>query len=65
MPFADGDAEHRAVERAREHDIVLDGLRRHHAGQQRWFGIALGYAACSRSELERMLPVLTRVCGDR
>lgn len=65
VPFADEDREHRVVEAAREHDIVLDGLRRHHDGEQRWFGIALGYAACSRSELERVLPVLTRLCADR
>lgn len=65
VPLADGEREHRVVEAAREHDIVLDGLRRHHDGEQRWFGIALGYAACSRAELERMLPVLTRLCADR
>ncbi len=49
------------VERAREHGLLLDGLERHHLGPQQWYGLALGYAACSRADLERTLPVLDRV----
>lgn len=63
LAVPDEDAEQRVVERAREHDILLDGLRRHHAGHQRWFGLALGYAACSRAELERVLPVVADLCA--
>jgi GntR family transcriptional regulator / MocR family aminotransferase len=38
--------------------IRIDGLARHHAGRARWHGIALGYAACSREELQSVLPQL-------
>lgn len=38
--------------------VRLDGLTRHHAGRPRWYGLALGYAACSRDELVDVLPQL-------
>jgi GntR family transcriptional regulator/MocR family aminotransferase len=38
--------------------LLLDGLARHHCGRPRWFGVALGYAACSRDQLQDALPVL-------
>ena len=38
--------------------LLLDGLARHHCARARWFGVALGYAACSREQLEKALPVL-------
>jgi GntR family transcriptional regulator / MocR family aminotransferase len=43
---------------AGERGLLLDGLARHHVGKPRWFGIALGYAACSREQLMRTLPTL-------
>lgn len=58
LPLPDADAEQRVIERARRHGLVLDGLCRHHLGPQQWYGLALGYAACSRDDLEQALPDL-------
>lgn len=57
------DAERRVVDRARERGVLLDGLARHHDGAQQWFGLALGYASCSRDDLARTLPGLVELCG--
>jgi GntR family transcriptional regulator / MocR family aminotransferase len=65
LPLPDAETEQRVVAMAGERGLVLDGLRRHHCGPQQWFGLALGYAACSRSELERALPILARLCCDK
>ncbi|QUH04573.1 PLP-dependent aminotransferase family protein [Saccharopolyspora erythraea] len=64
LPLPDAATERRVVDRARAEGVVLDGLRRHHCGPQQWFGLALGYASCSRAELEATLPVLAHLCGD-
>ncbi|HEY0449803.1 PLP-dependent aminotransferase family protein [Actinophytocola sp.] len=61
VPVADADAERELVRRALERGLLLDGLARHHVGRARWFGIALGYAACSREELRDALPVLVEL----
>jgi GntR family transcriptional regulator/MocR family aminotransferase len=58
IPLASGRAERDVRVRAEEIGIRLDGLARHHAGRARWHGIALGYAACSRDELQAVLPPL-------
>ncbi|MDR7300759.1 MocR-like pyridoxine biosynthesis transcription factor PdxR [Haloactinomyces albus] len=58
LPLPDAAAEQRVIERARRDGLVLDGLRRHHLGAQQWYGLALGYAACAREDLERTVPVL-------
>ncbi|RCW38243.1 GntR family transcriptional regulator/MocR family aminotransferase [Halopolyspora algeriensis] len=58
LPLPDAATEQRVVERARRHGLVLDGLRRHHLGAQQWCGLALGYAACARGDLESALPIL-------
>lgn len=63
LPREDAAGERELVERGREHWLVLDGLHRHHAGPQQWFGLALGYAACSREELVEAVRVLARLCG--
>lgn len=67
LPTPGLDAEEKMISLAREQGVILDGLRRHHCGHARWYGIPLGYASCSREELARTLPVLTelypRVCG--
>ncbi|GAB3276209.1 MocR-like pyridoxine biosynthesis transcription factor PdxR [Parasphingorhabdus pacifica] len=64
LPLPDAAAEDRIVEAGRRNGIALDGLRRHHDGPQQWFGLALGYAACSRADLERVLPLLAASCGE-
>jgi len=61
VPVASADAERELVRRALGRGLLLDGLARHHVGRARWFGIALGYAACSREELRDALPVLVEL----
>jgi len=60
LPLPDGAAERRLMDRAAERGIVLDGLHRHHDGTPVWFGIAFGYAACSRADLERSVADVAR-----
>lgn len=64
LPLPSAEAEQRVVDRAAEHGIVLDGLRRHHHGPQQWAGIALGYASCTRADLERSLGLVARWCDE-
>jgi GntR family transcriptional regulator / MocR family aminotransferase len=52
------DAERSLLTEARRRGLLLDGLARHHCARPRWFGVALGYAACSRDQLHDALPVL-------
>jgi GntR family transcriptional regulator/MocR family aminotransferase len=52
------DAERELLRAALRRGLLLDGLARHHCGRPRWFGVALGYAACSRDQLQDALPVL-------
>lgn len=61
VPLEGSAHERTVIDRARRRGLLLDGLARHHMNAQQWYGIALGYAACSRAELERTLPVLTEV----
>jgi len=61
VPVATAEAERELVRRALRRGLLLDGLARHHVGRARWFGIALGYAACSRDELRDALPVLVEL----
>lgn len=58
VPLGSGRAERDVLARAEEIGIRIDGLARHHAGRARWHGVALGYAACSRDELQTVLPQL-------
>jgi GntR family transcriptional regulator/MocR family aminotransferase len=58
VPVSSAEAERELVRAAHDRGLLLDGLARHHIGRARWFGIALGYAACSREQLKRALPVL-------
>jgi GntR family transcriptional regulator/MocR family aminotransferase len=51
--------ESRVVSAARRRGVLLDGLARHHARRPRWHGIALGYTACTRQQLDTGLSVLT------
>lgn len=61
VPVASAEEERELVARALARGLLLDGLARHHVGRARWFGIALGYAACSREELRAALPVLVEL----
>jgi GntR family transcriptional regulator/MocR family aminotransferase len=63
VPVPDADAERALLRAALERGLLLDGLTRHHVGRARWFGVALGYAACSREQLMRALPVLVELVG--
>lgn len=58
VPVTSAETERELVGRALTRGLLLDCLARHHVGWARWFGIALGYAACSREELRTALPVL-------
>jgi GntR family transcriptional regulator/MocR family aminotransferase len=61
VPVMSAEAERELVRAALDRGLLLDGLARHHVGKARWFGIALGYAACSREQLKRTLPVLVEL----
>ena len=63
VPTSSARAEADLLTAAAERGIVLDGLARHHAGRARWFGIALGYAACSTDALRAVLPELVALLG--
>jgi GntR family transcriptional regulator/MocR family aminotransferase len=52
------DAERTLLAEALRCGLLLDGLARHHCGRPRWFGVAVGYAACSRDQLHEALPIL-------
>jgi GntR family transcriptional regulator/MocR family aminotransferase len=64
VQLPDGEAERRMVSAAHHRGITVDGLARHHDGRPRWHGIALGYTACSRAELETALPVVAELLAD-
>jgi GntR family transcriptional regulator/MocR family aminotransferase len=52
------EAERSLLAAALRRGLLLDGLARHHCARASWFGVALGYAACSREQLEKSLPLL-------
>jgi GntR family transcriptional regulator / MocR family aminotransferase len=64
VPVDSAETERALVSAALGRGLLLDGLARHHVGRARWFGIALGYAACSREQLKRALPVLVDLVGS-
>jgi GntR family transcriptional regulator/MocR family aminotransferase len=64
VPVPDAEAERALLRAALARGLLLDGLARHHVGRARWFGVALGYAACSREQLMRALPVLVELVGS-
>ena len=63
VPVESAEAERELVRLALGRGLLLDGLARHHIGPASWFGVALGYAACSREQLRRALPVLVELVG--
>jgi GntR family transcriptional regulator/MocR family aminotransferase len=64
VPLPSGQAERQVVGSARKQGITLDGLARHHDGRPRWHGVALGYTACSQSELATALPVVVGLLAE-
>lgn len=66
VPLADVDAERAVVAAAAARGLALDGLGRHHLDDApgRRAGLVLGFAAPSRAELDRVLPVLTDLLRD-
>ncbi|MBE1464849.1 PLP-dependent aminotransferase family protein [Kibdelosporangium phytohabitans] len=69
VPLSSARVERDVRAKAEQFGARLDGLTRHHAGKPRWYGLALGYAACSRDELVEVLPqlidLLRQTEGDR
>ncbi|WP_017973989.1 PLP-dependent aminotransferase family protein [Actinopolyspora halophila] len=63
VPLGDADSERGVLTRLRARGVLVDGLSRHHRFEQQWYGVALGYAACSREELRATLPTLVRELG--
>ncbi|MGH3495360.1 MAG: PLP-dependent aminotransferase family protein, partial [Sciscionella sp.] len=49
--------------RAQRSGIRLDGLQRHFVARQTWYGIAIGYTACTREQLDYALVELLRILG--
>ncbi|GAA5124785.1 PLP-dependent aminotransferase family protein [Haloechinothrix salitolerans] len=61
VPLRSADDERARLRAARQHGIVLDGLARHFADKPTAYGIAIGYAGCSRNELHDAVGVLVQV----
>ncbi|HVV09777.1 PLP-dependent aminotransferase family protein [Amycolatopsis sp.] len=69
VPFASAAGEQECLARAEARSIRLDGLARHFADEPTAFGVAIGYAGCSREALRESLDVLVGLlreyCGGR
>ncbi|HVK26448.1 MAG TPA: aminotransferase class I/II-fold pyridoxal phosphate-dependent enzyme, partial [Actinokineospora sp.] len=61
VPLDSAAAERVLIDTGLRRGLLLDGLARHHSGPATWFGIALGYAACSRDQLRAAIPVLVEL----
>ncbi|NEW26148.1 MocR-like pyridoxine biosynthesis transcription factor PdxR [Nocardia cyriacigeorgica] len=64
IPLMSADAEQRAVTEAARRGVALDGLARHHIGQRRTFGVALGYSALADDELATAIPIAAECLAD-
>jgi DNA-binding transcriptional MocR family regulator len=66
VPLADRAAEEAAIGAAAAHRVLLDGLARHRTGPapDGDGGLVIGFAAPTRAELLRALPVLRDVLGQ-
>jgi len=58
VPFSSAEIEGERIEAAHARGIRFDGLSRHFAGPPTAFGVAIGYAGCSREALRDSLPEL-------
>jgi GntR family transcriptional regulator/MocR family aminotransferase len=63
VPVSTAAEESGLVSAARRSGVLLDGLARHHARRPRWHGVALGYTACTRQQLDTGLSVLIDTLG--
>lgn len=61
VPLPSAEQERERVAAAARRGVRLDGLARHYSGTATAFGVAVGYAGCSRSELTHSLDVLVDV----
>ncbi|GGS51927.1 MocR-like pyridoxine biosynthesis transcription factor PdxR [Actinokineospora fastidiosa] len=61
IPLPTAAAESALIASAARRGLRLDGLARHHNARALRFGLALGYAACSREQLRAALPVLVEL----
>lgn len=59
VPLVGPEAERRVLALATQQGIALDGLSRHTLGPATRAGLVLGFAAPTRAELDRALPVLS------
>ncbi|KAA9152978.1 PLP-dependent aminotransferase family protein [Amycolatopsis acidicola] len=58
VPFDSAAGERECLAAAATRSILLDGLARHFAGEPSAFGVAIGYAGCSREALRESLDAL-------
>ncbi|QUF02864.1 PLP-dependent aminotransferase family protein [Actinosynnema pretiosum subsp. pretiosum] len=63
VPVASAEEERRVLAEAERRGLRLDGLERHHAGVPVVHGVAIGYGACTREQLEAALPVVVGLLG--
>ncbi|MFB9908021.1 aminotransferase-like domain-containing protein [Allokutzneria oryzae] len=61
VPLPSLEAERELLAEGRRRGLVLDGLERHHVGVPAWFGVAVGYTACTRGQLDGAVPVLVEL----
>ncbi|GAA4028048.1 PLP-dependent aminotransferase family protein [Allokutzneria multivorans] len=61
VPLPSVEVEREVLAAGLRHGLVLDGLERHHVGAPTWFGLAVGYTACTRRQLDGALPVLVEL----
>jgi len=61
VPMATPEEEQKKLAAAAERGILLDGLARHFAAEPTVFGVAIGYAGCSRAELYEAIPAVIDV----
>ncbi|WP_436501526.1 PLP-dependent aminotransferase family protein [Actinokineospora sp. HUAS TT18] len=65
VPLDSAAAERALIDTGLRRGLLLDGLARHHSGPASWYGIALGYAACSRDQLRAAIPILVELFDRR
>lgn len=61
IPLSSAEQEREQLAEARRRGLLLDGLTRHFAGEPTTYGMAIGYAGCSREQLHEVLGVLVDV----
>ncbi|MQY19146.1 aminotransferase-like domain-containing protein [Nocardia macrotermitis] len=64
VPLPTAAHENRAITTAHSHGVLLDGLARHHSGPPREFGIPLGYATLSPTDLATAARIAARCIAE-